>query len=80
MAARVNLHFIQYENGAVVLIASTYPKIIEKTVNLGDLPYFERKNSQPNDRIARYHHNNWIEKFSRLVSLTRIADTLEINL
>lgn len=74
------LYLMQYANGAILLTANTYPKIIKKTVNLGDLPYFEKTKTQTADRVVLYHHDNWIEKFPRLVSLTRIADTLEINL
>ena len=58
---------------------NSYPKVVKKTVNLGDLPYFERINAQA-ERSVQYHHDNWIKKFPRVLSLTRIADALEINL
>lgn len=54
-------------------------KVRKTTVNLGDLPYFETTDDQTM-RVVRYHHDNLIEKFPRVLSLTRITDALEINL
>lgn len=58
---------------------NTYPKIVKQTVNLGNLPYFDGKNTN-GEKIIKYHEDNWVEKFPRVVSLIRVNDALEINL
>ncbi len=57
----------------------SYPKVVKKKVNLGDLPYFEGSDEKP-ERQVQYHHDHWVEKFPRILSLQRVADALEINL
>jgi len=57
----------------------SYPKIVKRTVNLGDLAYFERRRNQEK-RVVRYHRDNVVEKFPRIVSLKRVTDALEMNL
>jgi len=48
-------------------------------VNLGGLPYFDGSDEQSR-RQVQYHHDHWVEKFPRVLSLKRVADALEINL
>ena len=48
-------------------------------MNLGYLPYFEPTSDQ-SERSILCHHDNRIEKFPQVLSLTRITDALEINL
>jgi len=57
----------------------SYPKIVKRTVNLGDLAYFERQRNQEM-RVVQYHSDNVVEKFPRIVSLNRVTDSLEMNL
>jgi len=57
----------------------SYPKIVKRTVNLGDLAYFERQPDQEM-RAVQYHQDNVVEKFPRIVSLKRVTDSLEMNL
>jgi len=58
---------------------TSYPKVVKETINLGELPYFDGENDQE-ERVIKFHEDHWIEKFPRVVSLTRINDALEINL
>lgn len=60
-------------------MVESYPKVVKKNVNLGDLPYFKGSDEQSR-REVQYHHDHWVEKFPRVLSLQRIADALEINL
>lgn len=52
---------------------------MKQNVNLGDLPYFDGSDEQ-SMRQVHYHHDHWVEKFPRVLSLQRVADALEINL
>ena len=54
-------------------------KVVKRSVDIGDLPYFQKTNNQVL-RVIQYHHGNRIEKFPRVLSFTRINDALEINL
>ena len=65
--------------GVVEVSSQSYPLVIKAKVNIGDLPYLQKINEQ-GERPVQYHHDNWVENFPRILSLTRVEDALEINL
>ena len=65
--------------GVIKVSSQSYPLVIKTTVNIGDLPYLDETNKE-GIRPVLYHQDKWIKKFPRVLSLTRIADALEINL
>ena len=56
-----------------------YPKVVKQNVNLGSLPYFSDVDDG-GQRTVAFHEDHVVERFSRVLSLTRILDALEINL
>ena len=74
----MSLYFLQYFNGAVYL-SVIYPNIVNRTVNLGSLPYISDVNEQ-GYREVMFHEDRFIERFPRVLSLNRLQDALEINL
>jgi site-specific recombinase XerD len=55
------------------------PKVVKQTVNLGNLPYFSDVDDS-GKRMVMFHQDSIVERFPRVLSLTRVLDTLEINL
>ncbi|MFS1439561.1 hypothetical protein [Shewanella sp. 10N.286.48.A6] len=55
------------------------PKVVKQTVNLGNLPYFSDVDDS-GKRMVMFHQDHIIERFPRVLSLTRVLDALEINL
>jgi len=70
---------MQYLIGANSMVGQSYPLVVKAKVNIGDLPYLQKLNEQ-GERPVKYHHDNWVENFPRVLSLIRISDALEINL
>ena len=60
-------------------MTANYPKIVKKTVNLGELPYFEGVSDGQKRHVA-FHEDHYIDKFPRVISLKRTLDALEVNL
>lgn len=54
-------------------------KVAYQNVNIGQLPYFS-KVDEGGLRTIAFHEDHNVERFPRVVSLTRIQDALEINL
>lgn len=55
------------------------PKVVKQTVNLGNLPYFSNVDGS-RKRMVMFHQDHIVERFPRVLSLTRVLDALEINL
>jgi site-specific recombinase XerD len=55
------------------------PKVVKQTVNLGNLPYFSDVDDS-GKRMVMFHQDSIVERFPRVLSLTRVLDALEINL
>ena len=60
-------------------LSINYPKVVKQTSNLGWLPYFNEVDEHGLRSIS-YHEDHIVERFPRVLSLTRIQDALEINL
>ena len=54
-------------------------KVVKQCVNLGSLPYFSAFDEKGKRKVM-FHADQIIDRFPRVLSLTRILDTLEINL
>ena len=61
-----------------ILIGNT-TSVVKQTVNLGKLPYFTDVD-ESDKRSVLFHQDHIVERFPRVLSLTRVLDTLEINL
>lgn len=57
----------------------SYPAITKARVNLGALPYFDCEDDQGR-RNVKFHEDQVIERFPRVLSQQRVTDALEINL
>jgi integrase len=61
-------------------------RVVSVSVNLGDLPYFDRaanvdcRDETATVRQARFHHDHIVEGFPLLFCPSRIRDALEMNL
>jgi hypothetical protein len=55
------------------------PKIVKKGVNLGALPYFSGLDENKKRQVM-FHEDHAVQRFPRVLSLTRVLDALEINL
>ena len=73
------LIIMQSLNGAIRMINKISPLVMKATINIGDLPYLQKTNEQ-GEWPVQYHHDNWIKKSPRVLSLKRVEDALEINL
>jgi hypothetical protein len=60
-------------------LSDNSPKVVKKTVNLGNLPYFSDVDDS-GKRTVMFHQDSIVERFPRVLSLARILDALEINL
>lgn len=60
-------------------LSDNSPKVVKKTVNLGKLPYFSDVDDS-GKRMVMFHQDSIVERFPRVLSLTRVLDALEINL
>ncbi len=60
-------------------LSGNYPKVVKQNVNLGKLPYISNVDGN-GQRIISFHEDHVVERFSRVLSLTRVQDALEINL
>jgi hypothetical protein len=62
-----------------VNLSDNSPKVVKQTVNLGNLPYFSDVDDS-GKRMVMFHQDSIVERFPRVLSLTRVLDALEINL
>lgn len=60
-------------------LSDNSPKVVKQTVNLGNLPYFSDVDDS-GKRMVMFHQDSIVERFPRVLSLTRVLDALEINL
>ena len=69
--------------------STTKTKIIETTINLGKLPYFEVNNEEKyveeqhgehTLRVLAYHTNHLVKKFPLISHSERIKECMEFNL
>lgn len=69
---------MQYCNGVNNLVKNL-ARVVKQNVNLGGLPYFSIGDAVAQRAVA-FHEDHIVERFPRVLSLTRILDALEINL
>jgi hypothetical protein len=60
-------------------LSDNSPKVVKQIVNLGNLPYFSDVDDS-GKRMVMFHQDSIVERFPRVLSLTRVLDALEINL
>ncbi|MFK5948715.1 MAG: hypothetical protein QM500_08105 [Methylococcales bacterium] len=58
-------------------LSDNSPKVVKQTINLGNLPYYSDVDDS-GKRMVMFHQDNIVERFPRMLSLTRVLDALEM--